>query len=1082
MSWPVIEVEIKWNLDNFKRIWNEAKILARDTKKELDKSLLVNLEINVASLQKKLEDARSKLRLAKKDLDKEAEITLRIETNKLTRDLTEAKRQLNNYVNTGDKDLSRLQSKFDWLWAWLWNTFSKIWTFVAWLWITKVFSEWVTWITTLGTRLEQTTIAFTSMLKSSELASNLLKDLSAFAKETPFEINWIRTTAKQLLAFWFQAEEIVPTLKKLWDVSAWLSVPIEQVAYAYWQVRVANQLYWTELRQFVNAWIPLLSELAKQFWVTESQAKKLVEDWKVSFADVEQAFANMTSAWWLFEDAMSAQSKTVAWLWSNLKDTLTLFAESIWTSFLPALNSIISWVLDFTTKFPTLTKVLWLWTIAFVWLWGAIALIVPAIWWLTTAFIWLRTALLFFTWPIWLIIWVLTTLVGITYSYREELGLTTAKTEELSESQKKLNDITESYWKRVDEINKKQDELNKRFDEWTISNEDYKKATENNKKALEELALSQTEVQKWLDIINNKQLNYKEQVKSINWLKLSRSEYDKLISALQSIQQETLKAIRLQQELLKSKIAWLKVPTAELKKASAELNEAFNQNLTTWEWSLVWNKNQSKLILENWKFILNLTWEQINAQKEYDKQLKESTSKNSKEINAYNLELEALKKQEEELVKISREAQDIIKKPVKTWWGWWWDTWWTKWESAESKAKKEAEKILNIKTKALEDEAKKNIEVIQRSELKEKEKAEAIIAINKKLQQDLLALKWDVLKLEEQNAQDIIKIEKEKETERKKVVDSFYDSIDKWLKESTSKVEAYQKKIDSLQDSFENLKNEATKDIKEINADLEDLELETQNKVAERQLEILEEQKKVQNEINELKSEWVSQSLAESLWKETLESMKAWWVKDINWQSIDNLLSILELLKTQRDLEKELTIAKENTNEKTFNEIKRIKELTETERILEEQRKSKAVLEERKKIDQAILDWTEINLEEIKNRENIAYAEWLIAKQTSIQNELALVQEWLTKEKKLVKQMVADKMEIEKEYSMFFKWEINKRIDDIKRLAQEMKNARIESQALQSGQVINTNNNTNVWGINVYNQTDWESAFNKLMP
>jgi len=74
--------------------------LARDTKKELDKSLLVNLEINVATLQKKLEDARSKLRLAKKDLDKEAEITLRIETNKLTRDLTEAKRQLNNYVNT----------------------------------------------------------------------------------------------------------------------------------------------------------------------------------------------------------------------------------------------------------------------------------------------------------------------------------------------------------------------------------------------------------------------------------------------------------------------------------------------------------------------------------------------------------------------------------------------------------------------------------------------------------------------------------------------------------------------------------------------------------------------------------------------------------------------------------------------------------------------------------------------------------------------------------------------------------------------------------------------------------------------
>ncbi len=91
------------------------------------------------------------------------------------------------------------------------------------------------------------------MLHSGEAANVLLKDLSSFAKETPFEINGIRGTAKQLLAFGFQADDIIPTLKKLGDVSAGLSVPIEQVAYAYGQVRVANQLYGTELRQFVNA-------------------------------------------------------------------------------------------------------------------------------------------------------------------------------------------------------------------------------------------------------------------------------------------------------------------------------------------------------------------------------------------------------------------------------------------------------------------------------------------------------------------------------------------------------------------------------------------------------------------------------------------------------------------------------------------------------------------------------------------------------------------------------------------------------------------------------------------------------------
>ncbi len=991
MSWPVIEVEIKWNLDNFKRIWNEAKILARDTKKELDKSLLVNLEINVATLQKKLEDARSKLRLAKKDLDKEAEITLRIETNKLTRDLTEAKRQLNNYVNTGDKDLSRLQAKFDWI------KDSIIWVatliktaLVTWFWlaIKSVVSLWA--------NLEQTEVAFTTMLWSAEKAKILLQDLTEFALKTPFQITWIRDTAKQLLAMWVDIENLLPTMKMLWDVSAWLSVPLERLALAYGQVLAKWRLQWWELKQFTEAWVPLIETLSAQLNVSSSEFYKLVEAWQITAADVTKAFETMTSEWWKFEDLMIKQSETLAWKWSNFVDTLTKIWETLWTEFLPLLKNAVDNVLWLVETYASsvstilvdtiniLTEIVWWFTNSVNTLFNELNSDTEKAWEIQLSF-WQRVLLIFSN--------ILAWIQGVILAFKS-LGAYLATN--LLNNTKRLSLFG-----------------------WVIA--DFWRETLKVFKVV------------WNNIWNA----------FLWWIDLAIWGINKMIELINNIPWVNIWKIwtlgtwwfNFQEIDWKSPLEWFAEKSAKINdEISSNWTDLTSMVLSDWDKMAENIDKRNKTILDSTKKTISDTWKEIKKI-DYSKILSSVPTEKDK---------------------------------------WWW--------SAESKAKKEAEKILNIKTKALEDEAKKNIEVIQRSELKEKEKAEAIIAINKKLQQDILALKWDVLKLEEQNAQDIIKIEKEKETERKKVVDSFYDSIDKWLKESTSKVEAYQKKIDSLQDSFENLKNEATKDIKEINADLEDLELETQNKVAERQLEILEEQKKVQNEINELKSEWISQSLAESLWKETLESMKAWWVKDINWQSIDNLLSIIELLKTQRDLEKELTIAKENTNEKTFNEIKRIKELTETERILEEQRKSKAVLEERKKIDQAILDWTEINLEEIKNRENIAYAEWLIAKQTSIQNELALVQEWLNQEKKLVKQMVADKMEIEKEYSMFFKWEINKRIDDIKRLAQEMKNARIESQALQSGQVINTNNNTNVWGINVYNQTDWESAFNKLMP
>jgi hypothetical protein len=52
---------------SFNKAENETKIFARDTKKELDKSLLLELQINKAKLQLELENTRALLRKAKKD-------------------------------------------------------------------------------------------------------------------------------------------------------------------------------------------------------------------------------------------------------------------------------------------------------------------------------------------------------------------------------------------------------------------------------------------------------------------------------------------------------------------------------------------------------------------------------------------------------------------------------------------------------------------------------------------------------------------------------------------------------------------------------------------------------------------------------------------------------------------------------------------------------------------------------------------------------------------------------------------------------------------------------------------------------
>lgn len=187
-------------------------------------------------------------------------------------------------------------------------------------------------------KFQQTSIAFSTMLGSGKEAQAFLAQLANFAAATPFEIPEIEQNAKQLLAMGFSVNEVIPTLKSLGDISAGLSVPLEQVALAYGQVRTANQLYGTELRQFVQAGVPIIAELANQFGVTEARIKKMTEEGLISFKDVEKAFQSMSGEGGKFANLMAAQSQTVMGQWSNMKDNLILAAREIGKGIIPPLT------------------------------------------------------------------------------------------------------------------------------------------------------------------------------------------------------------------------------------------------------------------------------------------------------------------------------------------------------------------------------------------------------------------------------------------------------------------------------------------------------------------------------------------------------------------------------------------------------------------------------------------------------------------------------------------------------------------------------------------------------------------------
>ncbi len=181
----------------------------------------------------------------------------------------------------------------------------------------------------VGAEFEQNRIAFETMLGSADLARESLKELSEFARRTPFDLPEVLRGAKGLLAMGSSAEDLIPEMRMLGDVSAGLGVPMERLILNFGQIRTQGKLTGRELRDFSVAGVPLIEELAKSFDTTKEAIAEMVSDGEIGFEDVSQAFKNMTGEGGKFFNLMDKQSKSLSGVVSNLRDTWIRFAASI---------------------------------------------------------------------------------------------------------------------------------------------------------------------------------------------------------------------------------------------------------------------------------------------------------------------------------------------------------------------------------------------------------------------------------------------------------------------------------------------------------------------------------------------------------------------------------------------------------------------------------------------------------------------------------------------------------------------------------------------------------------------------------
>lgn len=173
---------------------------------------------------------------------------------------------------------------------------------------------------------EETMISFETMLGSAENAKRFYEDLVNFAKRTPFELKGLEESSKKLLAFGFTQDEVVPNLKALGDIAAGVGAEkLPNLILAFGQVKAATRLTGMELRQFTEAGVPLLDELAKQFGVTAGQVQEMVSEGQVGFPAVQQALQSLTQDGGRFNNLMDKQADSLNGMISNLKDAWDVF-------------------------------------------------------------------------------------------------------------------------------------------------------------------------------------------------------------------------------------------------------------------------------------------------------------------------------------------------------------------------------------------------------------------------------------------------------------------------------------------------------------------------------------------------------------------------------------------------------------------------------------------------------------------------------------------------------------------------------------------------------------------------------------
>jgi tape measure domain-containing protein len=196
-----------------------------------------------------------------------------------------------------------------------------------------------------GAKLQTLKVGFRSIMGSAEGAAKMVDKLNQFTASTPFQLEEVSRSARQLIAVGTGVDDVTDRLRMLGDIAAASGNSISDIAAIFAKVQAKGKVELENLNQLAERGIPIFDQLRK----VTGDANMEFGAGAVKVEEFNEALAQMAEKGGFANNAMANLSETVDGRLTTAFDNVTLalgqFAEK--SGLLDAVTNVLE---DFTSQ------------------------------------------------------------------------------------------------------------------------------------------------------------------------------------------------------------------------------------------------------------------------------------------------------------------------------------------------------------------------------------------------------------------------------------------------------------------------------------------------------------------------------------------------------------------------------------------------------------------------------------------------------------------------------------------------------------------------------------------------------------